>query len=147
MADHLTLAVLMQKIGYTSRKASIPTILVLFVKDAYLLPENVLMLTKITTIKNNEVVVKTSLFWERTIVVTRENKAKVEGIMSTLYNVNIQICKEKDLNAYYQLDPSFIWYVNIVECQKHLILVCFIYSNVFRLYHNNNNTCFVICLY
>lgn len=35
LADHLTLAVFMQKIGHAGRKASIPAVLVLFVEKAY----------------------------------------------------------------------------------------------------------------
>lgn len=59
----------MQKIDHASRQAIIPVVLVLFVKDTYLLPKNVLALTEITTTKNNEVVLKTSFFQNRTIVV------------------------------------------------------------------------------
>lgn len=59
----------MQKIGHAKCQAIIPVVLVLFIKDAYLLPENVLTLTEIITTKNNEVVIKTSLFQNRTIVV------------------------------------------------------------------------------
>lgn len=70
MADHLTLAVLMQKIGHAGRKASIPAVLVLFVEEAYFLPENVSTLIETTTTKDNKVMVKTSLFQDKTVAVT-----------------------------------------------------------------------------
>ena len=62
LADHLTLAVLMQRIGRAGHKASIPAISMLFVEDIHLLLENVSTLTKTTTSKDDKILVKTSLF-------------------------------------------------------------------------------------
>lgn len=80
---------LMQKTGCTGRKASIPAISVLFIEDIYLLPENVSTLTETTTSKDDEILVKTSLFRDRTVLIIRENKAEVDDILATLYNANM----------------------------------------------------------
>ena len=132
LADHLIFAVLMQRISPAVRKASILVIFVLFIKDIHLLPENVSTLTKTITSKDNEILVKTSLFRDRIVLVTRENKTEVDGILAILYNANMQIRKEKGLNAYQKVDPSLLWYVNTIECQRHLTLACFIYPTAFR---------------
>ena len=51
---------LMQSIGHAGCKTNIFAVLVTFVENAYLLPENILALMETTTTKNNEVVVKVS---------------------------------------------------------------------------------------
>lgn len=105
----------MQRFGYASYKASISAISILFIKNVYLLPENVSTLIEITISKNNQVMVKTSLFWNRIITVTWKNKAEVDGIvMSILYDVNMQIRKEKGLNTHQRVDPSLLWYLNTI---------------------------------
>lgn len=80
---------LMQRTGCTGRKASIPAISVLFIEDIYLLPENVSTFIETTTSKDEEILVKTSLFRDRTVPVTRKNKAEVDGILATLYDANM----------------------------------------------------------
>lgn len=52
----------MQKIGCAGRKASIFAIFVLFIENIYLLPENISTLKETTTLKDNEIFVKTSPF-------------------------------------------------------------------------------------
>lgn len=52
----------MQRFGHASYKASISVISILFIKNVYLLPENVSTLIEITISKNNQVMVKTSPF-------------------------------------------------------------------------------------
>ena len=103
---------LLQKIGYAGRKANITAVLILFVEDSYLLSENILAFTKTRSTKDYEVVVKTRLFQDREVVVTPKKKNEVNGIISTLYNKIIQICKDKSLSAYHLVDPLFLWYVN-----------------------------------
>ena len=147
LANHLTFALLMQRIGRAGRKASIPAISVLFVKDIHLLPENVSTLTETTTSKDDKILVKTSLFRDRTVPVTRENKTEVDGILANLYNANMQICKKKGLNAYQKVDPSLLWYLNTIKCRRRLTLTCFMCPTTFRRYHNNNEICCDCCLY
>lgn len=106
----------MQRIGRASRKASIPAISVLFVEDIHLLPINLSTFTEIIISKNDKILVKTSFFQDRLVPVIRENKAEVDGILATLYDANMQICKEKGLNTYQKVDPSLLWYVNSIEC-------------------------------
>lgn len=137
----------MQRIGRAGHKGSIPAIFVLLVEDIYLLPENVSTLTETITLKDNGILVKTSLFWNRTISVTRKNNAEVDGILATLYNANMQICKKKGLNAYQKVDPSLLWYVNTIGCQRRSTLTCFICPTACRWYHDNNETCCNSCLY
>ena len=137
----------MQRIGRAGHKASIPAISVLFLEDIHLLPENVSTFTETTSSKGNEILVKTSPFQDRTVPVTRENKAEVDDILATLYNANMQICKEKSLNAYQKVDPSLLWYMNTIGCQKRLTLACFMCPTTFRRYHDNNETCCDSCLY
>ena len=60
----------MQKIGHADRKASILAISVLFVEDIHLLSENVSTFTETTTLKDDEILVKTSLFQDKTVPVT-----------------------------------------------------------------------------
>lgn len=137
----------MQRIGCASCKASIFAISMLFVEDIYLLPENVSTLTKTITSKDDGILVKTSLFQDWTVPVTRKNKAEVDGILTTLYNANMQIRKEKGLNAYQKVDPSLLWYVNIIKCQRRWTFAFFMCPIASRRYHNNNETCCNSCLY
>lgn len=60
----------MQRFGHTSCKASIPIISILFVENVYLLLENISTLIKTTISKDNEILVKTSLFWDKTVTVS-----------------------------------------------------------------------------
>lgn len=62
LVNHLTFAVLMQKISCASRKASMFAISMLFIKDIHLLRENVLILIEITITRKNEVLIKISPF-------------------------------------------------------------------------------------
>lgn len=80
---------LIQRISHDSWKASIPVIFILFLEDIHLLLENILTLMEITSLEDNEVLVKTSCFWDRIVFIIQKNKAEVDGIFSILYNANI----------------------------------------------------------
>lgn len=94
----------MKRIGYTGCKTSILEIFTLLIENIYLLPEKILTFTEITTLGKNEVLVKTSTFWDRIIFLIQENKIEIS---LTLYNVNREICKKKNLNAYQKIDLPF----------------------------------------
>lgn len=121
----------MQRIGRTRHNISISIVSVLSVKSSYLLPENISALIEITTIKNNKDVIKASIFQDRVVVVTLGKKDKVDGMISILYNRNMQICKKKGLTIYYQVDSLLIYYVNTVGCQRDLTLTYFICLTIF----------------
>lgn len=106
----------MQKIGYIGRKINIPTISMLFVENIYLLPENVSTFKGTIISKNDEILIKTSYFQDKTVPIILENKAEVDSILATLYNVNMQICKKKGLDIYQKVDPSLFWYMNTIQC-------------------------------
>lgn len=90
----------MQKIGRAGCKASIFAISVLFVDNIHLLSENVLIFIETTTLKDDEILVKTSFFRDKIVFITRENKAEIDSILAILYNTNMQIRKKKSLNTY-----------------------------------------------
>lgn len=58
--NHLTHLIFLQQISYNNCKASIPIIFVLFVKNIYLLLENISTLMEKTILKDNEILIKTS---------------------------------------------------------------------------------------
>lgn len=94
----------MQRFDCASCKINIPTVLVLFIKDVYHLPENMLTLMEKTIINANEVVIKASICHNIIVVVILKNTAKVDDIISTLCDENMQICKKKCLTTYHLVD-------------------------------------------
>lgn len=70
--------------------------------------------------------------------VLQKNKAEVSVLISTLYEDNMQIQKEKGLNTYHQIDPTLLWYVNTMGCCRRLALAYFICKMAFKRYLDDN---------
>ncbi len=51
------------------------------------------------------------------------------------------------MNAYYQVDPALLWYINITGCYKKLALACLMCKTAFEKHLDDNNFCCDICLY
>lgn len=51
------------------------------------------------------------------------------------------------LNAYHQIDPVLLWYINTTGCRRRLALACFIYKMTFERHLDDNVICCNICLY
>lgn len=139
LADHLTLAVLMQRIGRAGRKASIAAVSILFVEAKHLFPKGVATLSE-TVVENGETKTTVSKFRERTMPVLQANESAIEKAISNLYAGNMQIRKEKGLSAYHKVDPSLLWYVNTTGCRMRLVLA---FSDI----HTGNPLCCDVCLF
>lgn len=59
----------MQKIGYASHKINIPAISVFFIENIHLLLKNILTFIETTTLKKKEILIKTSFFQNKTILI------------------------------------------------------------------------------
>ena len=81
------------------------------------------------------------------MLVLQKNKAKVSALISTLYEDSMQIRKEKGLNAYHQIDPALLWYINTTGCHRRFALACFICKTAFERHLDDNVLCCDICLY
>lgn len=108
VSEQLTLAVLMQRFGRAGRNPRIAVVALLFVEECHLLPDNISILTERTVTKDNLEIFKTSPFQDRTMPVGHENRVEINALISTLYTNNMQIRKEKGLNAYHQIDPALL---------------------------------------
>ena len=88
-----------------------------------------------TTTKDNEVVVKANSFQNKAIAIILENKNEVDCIILTLYNRIMQICKEKGLTVYHQVDLALFWYINTVGYWKRLSFAYFMYSTTLSYFY------------
>lgn len=116
ISDIVNLAVLMQRIGRPGRDSRIATIALLLVEDCHILPKDISTFTKKIITEDDQEIVKTSPFQNKILPVSQKNKAEVSALISMLYEDNMQIRKEKKLNAYHQIDSALFWYVNTMGC-------------------------------
>lgn len=130
-SEQLILAVLIQHFGRARQNPWIAAVLVLFLEDYYLLPGDVDTLVKSTVTKDNQTLMRISLFQDRTMSVFPINKVEVNIAISSLYTNNMQIYKEKMLSSYYQVEPAFLQYINTTKYCRRLVLACFMYSILF----------------
>ncbi len=147
MSENLTFASLMQRFGWARQNPRIAAVLLLFIKDCYLLLDNVNSLTERTVTNENLKIIKISPFWDRTMPISRTNRKEISTMISSLYTGNMQIRKKKGLNAYHQVDPALLWYINTTGCRRRLALACFICKTAFERHLDDNNFCCDIYLY
>lgn len=55
--------------------------------------------------------------------------------------------EKKSLNSYHQVEPAFLWYINIIGCYRQLALAYFIYSITFDREFDMSSSCYDVCLY
>ena len=64
---------------------------------------------------------------------TTNKKEEVYAIILYLYKLNTQICRKKQLGLYHKVDPTVLWLVNIVYCQRRPIFAYFIKASTFTI--------------
>ena len=55
-------------------------------------------------------------------VVAPDGKEVMHAIILHLYKSNTQIRQKEQLDPYHKVDPTLLWFVNIIDCQRRLIL-------------------------
>lgn len=68
------------------------------------------------------------------LLIAKGEKNIMEKVVSSIYENNIQIRKEKDLSVFHKVDPLLLWFFNMVDYCKCLVLICFADDSAFGGY-------------
>lgn len=74
--------------------------------------------------------------------ITTNEEEEANTIILHLYESNTQIRQNKQLSFYHKVDPTVLWFVNTVSCQRRLILTYYMQVSTFTMsyfldFHDN----------
>lgn len=123
IAEHLNLATVVQGIGHARRKKPVTAVGVVFVNEMHILPKDMTGAAK--------------EFAFARLLVTKDTQEVIQDDLSTMYNGNMQVRKERDLSPFHKVDLPLLWLINTTGCCRQLILAYFADKFAFAKLPNN----------
>lgn len=120
----------MQRIRRTARSVHYTGTAIVFVESKHVLSKEIP--------ENND-------FADLNSAVVANGEEEAHAIISHLYKLNTQLRRERQLSLYHKVDPTVLWFVNTVGCQRCLILACFMQASAFTMSFSFD--CYDNCIY
>lgn len=115
IAEHLTFAALLQRVGRAGQDKDLPAVSIVFVEKKHM-------------IRN----VSGSRFLKYTTAIGLQDEERAKEIIARLYENNHQIRREKTQTPYHKVELTLLWFLNTVGCRRCLALACFMSDKFFQ---------------